>query len=423
MRRFGLSSKTPRQWSKLDNAAKIFPSNSRNSDTKVFRFCCQLHSEVTPAVLQTALEDTLRDFPSFQYVLRHGMFWYYLEQGDFLPEVRPEEQSPCGILYTDANSPLFEVTYHHTRINVEVYHALTDGAGALEFFRALVCNYLSLKHSDELLGVRYLPRYGVSQSERLDDSFDKYYSGKGDAKRLKPRKAYILHGPKRSDWQLQVFEGVMPADEALALAKSYNCTLTELLVALLIWSIQQEMNLRDRKRPVVVSVPVNLRKYFPSRSVRNFFSVINIGYDFPPEAMDLRQLTEEVRRVMTDELTMEYLQHRLDSLAKLEHNLYTRLVPLFLKDIALKYAYHQSENEYTSTFSNLGRVEIPHELCRYIDQFTVFNSTKDLQACACSFENKLSVCFTSRLVGTSIQRRFFKTLATQGVRITIASNL
>ena len=418
-----MNSKTQRPWSKLDNAAKIFPPNSRNSDTKVFRFCCQLFEDIAPDVLQAALEDTLDNFPSFRYVLRHGLFWYYLEQGDFEPIVLQEENPPCGVLYCDAHSPLFEVTYYQKRINVETYHALTDGAGALEFLRALVCNYLSLKHSDALGGHRFLPNYGASQSEKMLDSFDKYYSGNATKQSLKTRRAYILRGPKRTDWQLKVFEGIMPADKLLALAKSHGCTLTELAVALLIWSIRQEMNVRDKKRPVVVSVPINLRKYFPSRSVRNFFSVINIGYDLSPDAHTLEQLIGEVRRVMADELTMEYLQDRLDRLADLEHKLYTRLVPLFIKDIALKAAYMRSEHEYTSTISNLGRVEMPPALCPFIERFSVFNSTKDIQACICSFGNTLSVSFTSRLIGTDIQQRFFSALAKQGIPVTLVTNV
>ena len=121
-----MNTQKQRPWSRLDNAAKIFPANSSERDTKVFRFCCQLKAEVQPEILQQALDRTLIEFPNFRFVLRHGLFWYYFEQGDFRPVVSPEENPPCTTLYRDARSPLFAVTYHRCRINVAVSHALTD---------------------------------------------------------------------------------------------------------------------------------------------------------------------------------------------------------------------------------------------------------------------------------------------------------
>lgn len=41
-------------WTRLDNAAKIFPSAPRRGDTQVFRFSCELTTPVIPALLQRA---------------------------------------------------------------------------------------------------------------------------------------------------------------------------------------------------------------------------------------------------------------------------------------------------------------------------------------------------------------------------------
>ena len=91
--------KKDRQWSRLDNAAKIFPSTSGKRDTKVFRFACELVRPVEEAILQQALDRTLEEFPGFLCVLKHGLFWYYLEASDQRPVVHPENQPPCSALY------------------------------------------------------------------------------------------------------------------------------------------------------------------------------------------------------------------------------------------------------------------------------------------------------------------------------------
>ena len=61
--------------------------------------------------------------------------------------VKEETKPPCSRLYIpDKKSLLFEVSYYKNRINFEVYHALTDGTGAMHFLQELVQNYLILAH-------------------------------------------------------------------------------------------------------------------------------------------------------------------------------------------------------------------------------------------------------------------------------------
>ena len=76
------------------------------------------------------------------------LFWFYLEHRDIRPVVKEEKKPPCSRLYIpDKKSLLFEVSYHENRINFEVYHALTDGTGAMHFLEELVQNYLILAPS------------------------------------------------------------------------------------------------------------------------------------------------------------------------------------------------------------------------------------------------------------------------------------
>ena len=126
-------------WTRLDNAAKIFPPTSNKQDTKVFRFACQLNEWVEQDILQQATEKTLETFPIFRSVLKHGLFWYYLEKTELVPVVEPEYRPPCGQIYDPSSrNLLFEVTCWRNRINLEVYHSLTDGTGALQFLKTLL---------------------------------------------------------------------------------------------------------------------------------------------------------------------------------------------------------------------------------------------------------------------------------------------
>ena len=166
------------KWRKLDNAALAFPLVTGKNDSRVFRFYCQLKEEVDPDILQKALDQTMEKYPLFKAVLRKGLFWFYLERRDIQAVVKPEKKPPCSQLYIpDQKSLLFRVSYHRNRINFEVYHALTDGTGAMNFVTELVQDYLILAHPEDKL-----PRIELADEatpgEQEEDSFSQYYSSK-----------------------------------------------------------------------------------------------------------------------------------------------------------------------------------------------------------------------------------------------------
>ena len=163
------------KWSRLENAAKIFPSTTSREDTKVFRFTCELTEMVQEAPLQAALEETLEFFPFYRYSLRRGLFWYFYEESREKPVVREEHLPPCSKLYhPDRHGLLFSVTYYRCRINLEVYHSLTDGTGALAFLRMLTIHYIKQVHGEGALSHEAL-RNAVPVPERMSDSFARYY--------------------------------------------------------------------------------------------------------------------------------------------------------------------------------------------------------------------------------------------------------
>ena len=264
-------------WSRLDNAAKIFPPTSHGSATGVFRLSCELREPVAPDVLQTALDRTLERYPHLLMVMRRGVFWYYLEQTTLRPSVVPEHAPPCAALYEGSRSLLFRVSYWRHKVSLDMYHVLADGAGAIEFFESLMAAYLMLRHPEA--GVDGLPQASVSQ--RWADSFQKYYKPHSGGKSSDGLgRAYRLRGVRRAGGGLTVIEGVADVWQVLAAAHRCGATLTVYMTALLLSAIHSEMYVREQKKPVVLTVPVDLRSFFPSQTTRNFFGTIRVGYDF-----------------------------------------------------------------------------------------------------------------------------------------------
>ncbi len=412
------------EWSKLDNAAKIFPANSKKSDTKVFRFSCELYDTVDQSVLQQALDITVEAFPLYLSVIKSGLFWYYFEKSRFKSVVLEENIPPCTTLYDKNNKTLlFRVMYYRKRISFEVYHALADGAGALQFFRTLIFHYISIRYKYALKDKEPVLDIEASKSQKLDDSFQKYYNDEKISSKRKSIKAYKIRGSKIPEYRISVIEGVIPVDKILLKVKEYKTSLTIFLAAILMCSINEEIPVRQKGKPVVLSIPVNLRNYYVSQTARNFFGVINVDYDFSKGSDTLPEVIDALKKRFKENLTAERLGRRINKLASLEHNYILRVIPLAIKNLILKIAYSIADRRYTSTLSNVGVISIPDDIKPFINSFDIFVSTKKVQACVCSFENTLRISFTSAFVSTEIQRRFFKTLTDMGIPVTIESNI
>ena len=408
-----------KNWSGLDNAALIFPSASEKADHQVFRVTCELYDQVDSAILQKALEQTLESFQVYRSVLKRGMFWYYLEGTEKTPVVHEENRRPCSAMnIRNGKSLLFDVSYYHNRVNLEVYHVLSDGTGALNFLRTLITKYLTLRSG---LAEPSLD-YDASATQRSDDSFHRYYSGASKAKRSECGIACRLSGWRYPENGLKIITGLMNIQPILEAAHKYHTTLTVFLCACLMDAISETVPVRAKKRPVVLSVPVNLRSHFPSASARNFFSVLFVRYDYGKRNAAFEDVVKKIGADLSNGLARDNLSRGIDAYSAMEHNAFARVVPLYFKDLILKAAYRNAMRRDTADFSNLGVVSMPHELEHLIRSFDVCASTNKLQACTCTYQGRLSIGFSSPFVSAEIQRRFFRTLAALGAEVEITAN-
>ena len=148
-----------------------------------------------------------------------------------------------------------------------------------------------------------------------------------------------------------------------------------------------------------------------------------MGYDFGKNPDDFASVISAVKEGFAKELTEEKVKGRLNDLCALEHNLLTRMVPLFLKDISLNIAHRVAAREITMAFSNIGRVDMPEEMAPYLRQFGVFVSTKRMQVCLCSYGDRLTMGFSAPFVDTSVQRHFFRQLTEMGIDVELTANV
>ncbi|MBN7772728.1 hypothetical protein [Clostridium aminobutyricum] len=411
-------------WLKLDNAGKIFAATSGKRNTSVFRFSCELFEPVEADTLQKALNLTIEEFPHFLSVLRSGLFWYYLESSPLRPTVHKENRGICSPIYNrNMHGLLFDVSFYENRMNLEVYHALSDGTGVLHFLKTLICYYFSLLHPELDNEIFYVKPYNASFSGRTEDSFRKYYGVEKRTRSLKHLKAYRIKGEKTYSGNYQMIEGIMSCQAVLTLAKKYDATLTVFLAALLIKAIHKERHRSKEDKPIVLTVPVDLRKYFPSDTARNFFGNIRVTYNVSKDGDQIEDLIRMTKMGFAEELTEKKLNQRLSRLMAYENHKALRLIPLFMKGWILRIARKLSDLEETTVYSNVGNVRLPEPLKPYVRRINVFVSTGGLQLCTCSYRDSLSTTFSSVFLDTNIQKNFYRSLTEMGVEVEIRSNV
>lgn len=403
-----------KRWYKLDNAAKIFPPTTEQYDPKTFRFVVALKEEIVETFLLEALKETLKDYPIFHSTLKKGFFWYYLEESESKPIVTKEEKIPCDFI----RGILYRVTYFKNRINLEVSHALTDGTGTLAFLKSLVANYLKLKY--KLKDILVMDT--ASTTEKSDDSFEKYYKKARIHKKKFAKKAYKVKGIDYPENRIKIIEGLMSTKKVHALSKKYNTTMSIFLTSLLIDSIGKQMTMREKKRPVYITVPVNLRNYYPSKTIRNFFNTISISYKFKDD-FTFEDIIKSVEKQFKENLTKQALDDKMSDMVMLENIFFLRVIPRAIKDFVLKLSFEISRKMHTMTLSNVGKIEMPEVLQPYIEYFDVFSSTDGIQVCMCSYLDNFMVSFTSHFVNSEIEKNFFRALSEEKIDITIHTNV
>ncbi|NLG23812.1 MAG: hypothetical protein GX558_00535, partial [Clostridiales bacterium] len=358
-------------WMKLDNAAKIYPPTRSRNWAAMFRLSVTLTEPIDVAVLARAQRAAMRRVPTFSYCLRRGVFWYYMERMEGAPEIQQDVANPLVRMDLNQNGRfMFRTRYHGSRIAVEVFHALTDGTGALVFLLTMTAEYLRLKYGADIPpGDRILDVSQPPDPAELEDSFLRYARGLGLSRR--EAVAYTVPGTDDVPHYLNITTGIVEIGPLAARAKEMGVSITALLAAALIQSVQRvqlaDPSKRMRRRPIKVSIPVNLRPYYGARTMRNFASYVNVGINSALGEHTFEETLRQVKHAMGMEITEKVLNARVSANVNAERHPVLRGMPLFVKSPFMKLMFKLQGDRYcTTTISNLGLVQLPPAMEQYV---------------------------------------------------------
>ena len=410
-------------WRRLDNSAKIFPIASSKKYSSVFRLSAVLKEKIAPNILKKAVNLALKNLSSFKVKLKKGFFWYYFEDNNKEVIIEKEKDYPCKYIDPNTNNDyLFKVTYWENKINLDIFHSLTDGNSGIIFLREIVYTYIELAHKEDFSQKLRTER---KISNNTEDDYLKNYDKK--SKNSKGgKKAYRLKGKILPLAAIGVIHVNIDLDELKNRAKEKNVTITQYLTSVLIHAIYNSNYKKyNGKKPIKICIPVDLKKYFKSETISNFFSYISVQTEENLNLDSFEEILKFVKKEFDRKLTKEEISKTMSANVKLGNNIFIKSIPLFLKLIIVKLSYIEIRKYTTTTFSNVGRIGIIGEYQKYIDKFMMLiapEAVEKIKCSACSFENKLNFTFTSTLENTEVEEEFCKKLKEEGINISVEGN-
>lgn len=422
-----LNEKKP--WYRLDLSAIVYPTLQRKNFSSVYRLSVVLKEKVEPDLLQRAVDETLPRFPTFKVAMRKGVFWRYLEPNDRPgPFVEPDIANPCmPMSFQNSSRYLIRIYYYEKRISLEVFHSLSDGGGAMYLLRTMTAVYLRLKGHPIPVGQGVLDLMEEPDAGELEDAYFRYASSKVRPPRSR-EKTYRIRGTREPFYTLNIITGVLPVQQVLSAARTYQVSVTEYLNAVLLYALLQKQ--KDdrvfRELPVSIAMPVNLRRFFPSKTLRNFITMVYPAIDPRMGDYTFEEIVLQVHHFMRYYINNKFLNADITTNAAVTRNPFIRVVPLFFKDIVVRQFYKRVQDKQSSAgLTNLGIIETPEEMKAHIERFDVLMGQPFSARTNCavvSFGEILSISFASSIVEADVERMFFRKLVQDGIHVKIESN-
>lgn len=420
---------TTSTWYKLDLSAIVYPTLQRRDFSSVYRLSVSLTENIDPDLLQQAIDLSLKRFPTYKVSMRKGLFWRFLEPNNRPgPFVQKDIRNFCMPMHFHGNNRyLIRFYYYNNRISIEAHHSLGDGNGGMCVLNTVAATYLRLKGYSISHGGMVLDINETPDPEELEDAYMRYsnmnYKPPRDVE-----KAYLVRGTKEDFHTFNVINGVISVKQVKETAARYKATVTEYLNAVLLYALlqKQENSFHLKLRPVKIAMPINLRQFFPSKTLRNFITMIYPSIDPRLGDYSFEEIVRHVHHYMNLYIEEKFLMGEINTNAAAQKHPIARISPLFIKDFVVRTFYSNVQDKNSSAgLTNMGIMKLPEDMMPYVERYDIYMGIPYSSRTNCaiiSFKDTLTINFASCIVESDVERYFFRRLVEDGIAVTIESN-
>ena len=417
------------EWYPLDNAAVLYSALQKEKYSAIYRFSAVMAEKVDRAALQRAVDKTMPRFPSFGVRIRKGAFWYYFEPNPAPgPFVKEDISNPCQpVRFREDNGWLVRFYVYDRRISLEVFHAVSDGGGTLVFFKTLLAVYLrelghDIPNTRGILDVEEPPR-----KEEREDAYGRYATVR-PRREKRGEKAYQNNGTAEPFYTLNVTMGFCSVSALREKAKGYGVSITEYLTAVLLKVLldKQHREAPRRERPVALAIPINLRPWFPTESLRNFILTARPAIDPSLGSYTFEEVLSQVHHYLRLRINRQQMQAELAGNVRFTRNRLLQLVPIVLKNPVMALGYKLAGVlPYSGTYTNPGPFPVPEEMAPHIVRMEVIlgqNTTPRPNCASISYGDTMEITFAGTGQESDTEREFFRFLVREGIHVRVESN-
>ncbi len=421
--------RTAGEWYTLDNAAVLYSALQTEKYSAIYRFSAVMDRPVDRAALQRAVDRTMPRFPTFGVRIKRGAFWYYFEPNRAPgPFVKEDISNPCQpVRFREDNGWLVRFYVYEKRISLEVFHAVSDGAGALVFFKTLLAVYLrelgyDIPNTHGILDVNEPPR-----PEEREDAYGRYATVR-PRREKRGKRAYPNNGTAEPFYTFNVTIGFCPVSALKARAGARGASITEYLTAVLLKVLldKQHREAPRKERPVALAIPINLRPWFPSDTLRNFILTARPAVDPALGSYTFEEVLSQVHHYLRLTISRQRMQAELSGNVRFTRNRLLQLVPIVLKNPVMSLGYKLAGVlPYSGTYTNPGPFPVPAEMAPHIQRMEVIlgQATTPRPNCASmSYGDTMAITFAGTEAETDTEREFFRFLVRDGVPVKVESN-
>ena len=466
--------KNEKIWYELDAFAKTYSSIISEGRTTCFRLSALLSENIDLEILQKVTISLEKKYSFYNSELKKGIFWNYLQQKKAHFMIEEEKTYPCTDIQKD--NPL-RIIYFNNKLSIEIAHFLTDGKGAALFFQDLIEEYLEKKYflesiekdkKDNLIDktekkkeveiekINKIINFGKkinknekdfenkkseknffektrellgndsvlknSQKNEYADLYEKYM--RKVSKETTIKSAFHLPMKILEKGQYHITTGEIDVESLKEESKKYGTTIGKYLLSVYFKILLDRYS--QAKNPIVIGVPVDLRKIFEETTYRNFFINITPSVDASLGAYSLSEIITYLDNYFALKITKKEFYKSIYKAMNPMQNIIIKSVPYLIKRMFFPFIFdYYGERGYTTGFSNLGIFKVNKKYEKYLKGFRFLpppSKRCKIKMGVISDCKKVYVNFGNLTANYDIERDFFVYLRKRGIKSKIITN-
>ena len=466
--------KNEKIWYELDAFAKTYSSIISEGRTTCFRLSALFSEHIDLEILQNVVISLEKKYPFYNSELKKGIFWNYLQHKKAHFMIEEEKTYPCTDIQKD--NPL-RIIYFNNKLSIEIAHFLTDGKGAALFFKDLIEEYLEKRYflenfekdkKDNLIyKTEKKKKIEIEEINKIFNFGKKINKNEKDFENKKSEKNFFektreilgndngLKNPQKNEYvdlyekymrkvsrettiksafhlpmkilekgQYHITTGEIDVESLKEESKKYGTTIGKYLLSVYFKILLDRYS--QAKNPIVIGVPVDLRKIFEETTYRNFFINITPSVDASLGAYSLSEIITYLDNYFALKITKKEFYKSIYKAMNPMQNIIIKSVPYLIKRMFFPFIFdYYGERGYTTGFSNLGIFKVNKKYEKYLKGLRFLpppSKRCKIKMGVVSDCKKVYVNFGNLTANYDIERDFFVYLRKRGIKSKIITN-